>query len=61
MGFSKNEKNDNNGFPYNLMLKNIPFYIHTNGTAGEYWLHRQQDYPAQTQAETLVYLQERPD
>ena len=29
---------------------------HTNGTAGEYWFHRQQEYPAQTHAETCVKL-----
>ena len=90
MGYSNNEKNENNGFSYNLMLKNIPYHIkgglnrtpimpahprtnlyrkypggdaeqHTNGTAGEYWLHLRQDYPAQTHAETWVHLQEKPD
>ena len=34
---------------------------HTNGTAGEYWLHLQQDYPAQTHSETWVHLQEKTD
>ena len=34
---------------------------HTNGTAGEYWLHLQQDYPAQAHAETWAHLQEKPD
>ena len=34
---------------------------HTNGTTGEYWLHLQQDYPAQTHAETWVHLQVKPD
>ena len=27
MGYSNNEKNENNGFSYNLMLKNIPYHI----------------------------------
>ena len=59
------------------MLKYIPYHIkgglkrtplmpgdaeqHTNGTAGEYWLHLQQDYHTQTHAETWVHLQEKPD
>ena len=27
VGYSNNEKNENNSFSYNLMLKNIPYHI----------------------------------
>ena len=27
VGYSNNEKNENNGFSNNLMLKNIPYHI----------------------------------
>ena len=49
--------------PRTHLYRKYPRYAeqHTNGTAGEYWLHLQQDYPAQTHAETWVHLQEKPD
>ena len=27
VGYSNNERNENNGFSYNLILKNIPYHI----------------------------------